>query len=188
MSNYVWNRVVCSKSVLNTYFVDWFPFGRGEIREKPYISFNKLFNIETLAEYEEKVGVHVYYGFGDSWTGQPDGTYEIKFATRWEYPIQAILRTLELAHDVEWFAVEENHAYVSKFYWDNGIKEAVMRLEDAYYQWCSENEEFEEVLVNSDDMVWYYLQSVKENWKIWESDDNFERYRDKAAYRVICPF
>ena len=189
MANYVWSKVICSKNVLNEYFIDRFPFGKEKALDDPYISFNKLFEIPSLEEYRKKVGVYIYYGFSFSWVERDDGLYEIKFSTRWEYPIQAILRTLELSHEVEWYVVEENHIYVSKFYWSNGVKESITLIEDdAYYKWLQENEEFEESLEDHDDPVWYYLETRERNWKIWESKDNFGRYRNKEAYKVTPVF
>lgn len=188
MANYVWNRVVCSKSTLDTYFIDAAPLGQEAPLEEPYISFNKLFGVRSLTEYREKIGVHIYYGFSFSWTERDDGLYEIKFATRWEYPIQAIIKALELDHEIKWFAVEENCTYVSKFYWNNGVKEDVMPIDDeAYFEWREAHMDFEESLEYCDDSLWYYLQTVEECWKTWESTDGFERYRDKAAYEVYPP-
>ena len=130
MSNYVWNKVVCGQNTLDMYFIDAQPLGQKKPSEKSYISFNKLFGTQSLTEYREKIGVHISYGFGFSWTERDDGLYEIKFATRWEYPIQAIIRALELDHEAQWFAVEEACVYVSKFYWDKAVKEDVMFIDD----------------------------------------------------------
>ena len=33
------------------------------------------------------------------------------------------MKAIEIAHDTEWYAVEENYIYVSHFYWDDGVKE-----------------------------------------------------------------
>lgn len=115
MANYVSNKVVCSKDFLDTYLFDFFPCGPDNPMSEPYISFNKLFGLRSLSEYQEKIGVHIYYGFDFSWAKRDDGRYEVKFCTRWEYPIQAILKALELSHEVEWFAVEESCVFVSKF-------------------------------------------------------------------------
>ena len=135
MSNYVWHRVICRKEILDLYFIDTDPLGDGTPVEQPYISFNKLFGVKSLNEYSEKYGVHISYGYGCSWAIQPDGSCDIKFCTRWQYPIRAIIRALELSHDIVWFAVEENHIYASKFYWNNGVKEDVMFIEDGKPAW-----------------------------------------------------
>lgn len=166
MANYVMSKVICDKEILETYLIDWSPIDPEEILDEPYISFNKLFGVQSWGEYVDKIGTSIYYGFGFSWTKREDGRYEVKFATRWEYPIQAILRLLELSHEAQWFVVEENHIYVSKFYWDDGVKEDIMWIDyDDYDEWCCAHEDFEASLADSDDSLWYYLPTVKENWK-----------------------
>ena len=84
MANYVSNKVVCSKDFLDTYLFDFFPCGPDNPMSEPYISFNKLFGLRSLSEYQEKIGVHIYYGFDFSWAKRDDGRYEVKFCTRWE--------------------------------------------------------------------------------------------------------
>lgn len=187
MSNYVWHKVICRKQVLNQYFIDPDPFGDGTPLKQPYISFNRLFGVKSLNEYSEKYGVHISYSFSFSWEEQPDGLYEIKFCTRWEYPIRAILRALELAHDTIWFAVEENHIYASKFYWADGVKEDVLFIENGFDQWLDENDEFDNSPKDPDDGVWYYLPTATGTWQSWESTDGYARYLDVAAVHVECP-
>ena len=188
MSNYVWNKVVCSKETLEKYFIDYDPFGDGSPREEPYISFNQLFSVRSLNEHSEKYGVHISYGYSFSWMQQGDGTYEIKFCTRWEYPIRAILRAIELAHDTVWYAVEENHIYVSRFYWDNGVKEDILRIEEAFDDWEEDKENFIDSLKDPDDSVWYFLPTLKEPWQDWPSTDNFRRYLDTPVVHVPLTF
>ncbi len=188
MSNYVWNKVICSKDALLMYFIDYIPAGIDPL-ETPYISFNKLFDIKSLDEYREKIGIHIYYGFGFSWAEQETGVYEIKFCTRCEYPIGAIIAAIELNHDIEWYAVEECTRYVSRFYWDDAVKENVACIDDDdYYSWSWDNCEFEDGLEDCDNSVWYYIEKKKHIWNEWESMDNFQRYVDTPAYEVECPF
>ena len=189
MSNYVWNKVVCRKDVLEQFLIDPEPFGDGRRMVPPYISFNKLFGVNSLNEYSELYGTHIYYGYGDSWDKRDDGLYEVKFATRWEYPIRAILRILELAHDTLWLAMEENHIYVSKFYWSGGVKEDILFIdEDDVYRWADEKLGADRCLKDCDDEVWYYLPIAKGMWRNWPSSDHFSRYLDVSAVHVKHPF
>ncbi len=186
MANYVWNKVICSLATLETYFLDPFPLGPEHPVTEPYISFNKMFGVPSLNDYQENIGKYIYYGFGTSCAEVADGLVAIKFCIRWEYPIQAILRILELDHEVTWFAVEENHIYVSKFYWDGGVKEDVLLIDDdAFHEWFEAHATFVHFLPDCDDDIWYYLQTVEEHWKTWESNDNFERYRNKPAHEAV---
>ena len=187
MSNYVWNKVICDKDTLDKYFIDYKPFGEDESLIEPYITFNKLFNVESLYEYGNKYDVDIYYGRGFLYKTQEDGRFEILFCTKWKYPIEAIKKTLTLSRNTEWYAVEENRIYVSRFYWDNGIKEGVIVIEDGYYQWCHENEDLMENIEDPDDGVWHYLESAKEEWQNWESVDDFKRYED-AVVKIKLPF
>ena len=187
MANYVWHRVVCRKEVLDRYFMDPDPFRDGAPVEQPCISFNKLFGVESLEEYSERYGVYVAYGYGCSWSARSDGRCEIKFRTRWEYPIRAILRALELSHDTVWYAVEENFISVSKFCWSDGVKEDVLFIEDGFSDWLRANEDFDASLEDWDDGVWYYLPTATGTWRRWESADGFARYLDVAAVHVELP-
>ncbi len=190
MANYVNNRVVCTKEVLNTYFIDYSPISPDKVLEEPYISFNKLFGIQSLGEpeYREQYGEHIYYGNGFSWKKQDNGLYEIKFTTRWQYPIQAILRAVELSHDTVWYAVEENDIYVSKFHWHDGVQEDVVLIdEDSYWTWREGREDFDDTLDDDDDMIWYYLEAIMPKWRAWKCEDLLERYRDKAMRDIDLP-
>ncbi len=188
MANYVYNRVVCRKEILEKYFVDSDPFGDGNLIDPPYITFNKLFDVKSINEYSEKIGAYIYYGYGFLYREMENGRYEIKFCTWWEYPIQAITRVIELAHDTVWYAVEENCVYASKFYWENTVKEDVIYIEDEYNQWEEEHEDFWETLDMPDDGIWYFLPTAKGKWNNWESLDGFARYRDIPVVDVPLPF
>ena len=187
MSNYVWHRVICRKDMVERYFIDTDPFGDGRPLERPYLSFNRLFGVKDLGEYSEKYGVHISYGYSFSWEELPDGLCEVKFVTRWEYPIRAIVRLLELSHDSVWFAVEENHIYISKFYWSNGVKEDVMYIAEEYDEWLGEHEDLFESLVDPDEEVWHFLPTATGTWLNWESADGFSRYLDVSAVDVELP-
>ena len=171
MANYVWNKVLCDKDTLERYFIDYKPFGEEEVFSEPYITFNKLFDIKSLMEYREKIGAHIYYGLGCSYKQIDDGRYEIMFCTEWEYPIEAIKKVIMLSCSTEWYAVEENYSYISKFYWDDEVKEKFMLIEDGYDEWLDANREFSDSLEPPDCDVWYYLQIAKEEWHEWEGND-----------------
>ena len=187
MANYVVNRVICRKETLDRYFLDCDPFGDGKAIPRPYITFNRLFDAKSLDEYSEKYGVTIAYNWSFLWNELSNGLYEIKFCTRWEYPIRAILRTLEVSHVTVWFACEENHIYVSKFYWSGGVKEDVLHIENDYYEWEEKNPLLFDTLEDGDDDVWYFLQGYKGTWKNWESHDGFKRYLDTSAINVKRP-
>lgn len=61
MANYVYNRLICSQDTFYRYFWDERSFG--EIQDKPYITFNQLVGVESLSEYNEIYGSHIYYGY-----------------------------------------------------------------------------------------------------------------------------
>ena len=183
MANYVWQKVICRKEVLDRYFIDPDPLGDGIQLEKPYITFNKLFGVKSLNEYSEKYGAEIYYGFGFSWEIQSDGLCVIKFCSRWDYPIKAIIQAITLEKDTVWYAVEENCIYVSKFYWSEaeGVQEDVLFLEADFENWSEANEDFDVSLPDPDYGVWYYLETASKDWKTWKSADGFSRYQDYAV-------
>ena len=188
MSNYVWNKVFCTKEMMEKYFIDPDPFGKKETLEKSYISFNKLYNMKSIYEYADKVDVPISYGLGTSWRETENGLYELMFCTRWKYPIKAITKSIELSHDTVWMAFEENNIYVSRFYWDNGVKQDVLLIENEYYSWYDENMEYVDSLKEPDDGVWHFLPYTTEKWRNWESTDGFARYFDVDAIDVDYPF
>lgn len=183
MSNYVWNKVICDKETLEKYFIDNNPFG-DEIIEKPYITFNKIFGMGSLQDYREKVGKTIDYGYGFSYYPIDSDNYAILFCTRWNYPIQAIKKLLQLSNKTEWYLVEENYVYISKFCWENGVKEKVMWIRDGYDDWFISNEELYLDIKDPDSDVWYYLQAADETWLDWESNDQFKRY-EEAAHNAL---
>lgn len=101
----------------------------------------------------------------------------------WKYPIEAIKRVIELANNTEWYAVEENYIYVSRFYWCNGVRESIIKIEEDYEERRENNYEFFGSIEDCDNDVWYYLQAIKPKWTEWESDDGFERY-DKLVVDI----
>lgn len=104
MANYVANMVICSKVFYEKYFLDTNPFGDENvseyIKEHPYITFNKLYNVNSLNEYGDKYGVYIDYGYGHTIKELGKDLVEIKFQTRWDYPIYAIKKAIELDHDI----------------------------------------------------------------------------------------
>lgn len=174
MANYVYNKIICTKEVLNKYFLDDEPFEENKKVDEPYITFNKLFNTKLDEKYSEQYGECIYYGDGFEYNDLEDGNVEIFFNTRWRYPIKAIERALKLCkNNIIWYAVEENLIYVSKFYWDNEIIEETLYLEDS-----AEFEKFNEDNSEpaSDFWIWEYKPEEKEGWNIWKCNDFVERY------------
>ncbi len=117
---------------------------------------------------------------------------EIKFCTRWQYPIEAIFRALELCEkQLEWYVCEENHIYVSKFVWGNGqIEEHILPLNNEYWDWEKEIESttgkrIEEA--DCDDSVWCFIPFSKERWRNWPSENSFSRYINVSAIHVKKP-
>ena len=82
MANYVSNMVVCSKAFYEKYFFDTNPFGDENVSEyikkHPYITFNKLYGVNSLNEYEDKYGVYIYYGYGHTIKDIGNNLVEIK--------------------------------------------------------------------------------------------------------------
>lgn len=115
MANYVVNKIVCTEEILNEYFIDYYPID--EKLEEPYITFNKLLGEKSLNKYNEKYGESIYYGFGVSYEKNIEGLMEIKFLTKWLYPICAIVKAVEMFKEkLIWYACEENKIYLSKFF------------------------------------------------------------------------
>lgn len=189
MSNYVYNRIICTKDFFEKYFLDFEPFGKNNVPDSPYITFHKLFGAATYYDYDSKYSARVYNGYGFHWEEIHDKQIEVKFCTRWEYPVEVIIKALELGQgQIEWFSCEENHVYVSCFCWTSeGVVEHVLVLDDNYWDWIDENEAHLEKIIGDrdfDDEVWYYLPLCKYAWKTWPSCDIYSRYAGKAAVHV----
>ena len=183
MANYVWNKVICDKATLEEYFIDYEPIEEGKVLDKPYITFNKMFGVKSISEHYEKVGENIYYGYGFSYKELSKDRYEIKFTTMWKYPIEAIKKIIELAKDTEWYAVEENYIFVSRFYWCDGVRESIVKIEEDYEEWRENNADLYETIEVCDNEMWYYLQTIEPEWTEWESDDGFGRY-DKPVVDI----
>ena len=182
MANYVVNKIVCTEEILNEYFIDYYPMDENEKLEEPYISFNKLFGVKSLNEYDEKYGEYIYYGWDFSYEKNKEGLIEIKFLTRWLYPICAIVKAVEMFKgELTWYSCEQNKIYLSKFFWDgNKVEENTLDLENTeYYEWIHNNEDYIEKIEYPDDEIWHYDYKNKTDWKIWESDDLVKRYFDQ---------
>lgn len=192
MANYVYNKIICTKDFFETYFLDLEAFGDNGVSNSPYITFHKLFGKATYDEYDLEYSASVYYGYGLYCEELRGDRMEVKFCTRWEYPIEVIIKALELGKDqIEWFACEENHVYVSRFRWtSDGVEEQILALNDDYWRWKDENEAFLKKLIGNrycDDEVWYYLPIRNYAWKKWPSSDNYSRYAGKAAVYIDMP-
>ncbi|KXT77148.1 hypothetical protein STRDD11_02701 [Streptococcus sp. DD11] len=180
MANYVYQQVICSKDFLEKYFLDFYPIQKEERMDPPYISFNRLMGVVDLEEYYEKYGQYIYYGYGFSYKEQADGRYLVKFATRHDYPIAAIRQAVNLEHTIEWYAIEECCIYISKFYWNDGVKELIQVVGNlsTFVDWVEENYEFDEGLSDEDHIFWYYLQEHGGAWPwlAWSDELNLPRY------------
>ena len=192
MANYVSNCVICTKRFFEEFFLDDNPFGDDARPEEPFITFRKLFGCASYHDFDSGYSASIYNGFGFYWEERPDERMKIKFLTRWQYPIKVIIKALELCkEELEWYACEENHIYVSRFRWKNaGIEECVLPLNDNYDDWDEENEQrLENIMAgrDCDDSVWNYLPFCSSTWKIWPSTDNFSRYDGVSAVYVKEP-
>lgn len=181
MANYVFHRIICTKTVSETYFIDNNPFDDEQPLAEPHISFNKLFGCKSLNEYSQHYGIYISYSMSFVLKELSDKLVEIKFCTRWEYPIKAIVQALELCKtELVWYACEENHCYVSRFQWTaTGVQEHILPLHNDYWDWDAETENRLQDRIEEgdyDDSIWYFLPLSKERWRVWPSDDNFSRY------------
>ena len=183
MANFVSNRVICKRSFYEKYFYDTNPFGMEKsneyVKEKSYITFNKLYKVKSLDEYMEKYGEYIYYGYGYNVKQLDNDLVEIKFQTKWFYPICAIVKAIELNHSIIWYAIEENIIYYSKFSWkDNKVIEETLCIENdkCFEAWYDQNT-FNN-LKSYDDSLWYYNYENNPNWKRWDTDDLVKRYKD----------
>lgn len=181
MANYVLNKLICTEEILNEYFIDNYPIDKNERIKGPYISFNKLLGEKSLNKYAEKYGECIYYGWGFSCKKNKDGLVEIKFLTKWLYPICAIVKAVEMFKEkLTWYSCEENMIYLSKFFWkDNKVQEDTLQLENTEYnEWFAKNEDYITTIEYPDDDIWHYNYESRLDWKIWKSDDLIKRYFD----------
>ncbi|HGC8953126.1 TPA: hypothetical protein ACG5KU_002294 [Streptococcus agalactiae] len=164
LASYVYQQIICSESFLKDYLFDYYPLGEAENRESPYITFNKLVGVKSLNEYAQNFGAYIYYGYGFTYKKRSDGKFIVKFATRWEYPISAIQKAIEIDNTVEWYAVEESCIYVSRFYYEDKLLESVTTLQDDFVEWAQKHIDFEDGLSDDDHIVWYYLLQCELPW------------------------
>lgn len=164
MANSVYQQVICSQDFFETYFLDDYPIDEKKM-DPPYISFNKLVGVKDLGEYREQFGEYIYYGYGFTYKMRSDSLMVLTFATKRNYPIAAIRAAIQLNHTVEWYAIEENCIYVSRFFWKQGVQEEICLLsDDKFGKWAWDRYEFEESLADSDHIVWYFLLENNANW------------------------
>ncbi|MGT2715873.1 hypothetical protein [Streptococcus respiraculi] len=188
MDNYIYQQVICSRDFLEQYFIDYYPTYEDKCLDPPYISFNRLMRVSNLVEYQEKYGEYIYYGYGFSYREISDGKYIVKFATKREYPIAAINQAIAIDSTIEWYAVEENCSYISKFYWNHGVKEAIELLMDDFFIWIEKHYELDDSLSDEDHIAWYYLQNRKAFWIPFPDDLNLPRFYksiDKKEERLV---
>lgn len=176
MANFVFQQVICSREFLEKFFIDYYPIHKDGCMERPYISFNKIVGVTSLNEYKEKYGEYIYYGYGFSYMDLADGRVAMKFATTWNYPIAAIHRSLTLDQSIEWYAVEENNLYVSRFYWEQGVQERIALLGDDFYLWSEAQQLIEDELSDEDHLLWYFMKDHQVSWIPWTDDLNLPRY------------
>lgn len=186
MSNYVSNKVICKKSFFDKYFLD--PYSLGEdsyeyCKEHKYISFNKLFGVKSVNEYMEKYGQYPDYGYFYCVKEIDKDYIELKFKTRWDYPICAIKKAIEVDHSIVWYAMEENIIYISKFVWENDkVVEKTLNIEnDDFSDWYDKNifngNTYDDI-DDADDAIWYYDYDNKNEWIVWPYDDLIKRYKN----------
>lgn len=180
MANYIWHKVVCTKDDLDAYFIDNDPFDGNPSIGESYISFNRLFGVKSLDEYREKVDYNtISYGHGFSWSKCENGLYEIKFCTRWNYPILAIIKAIELCHDLVWYSFDEAYEGVSRFFWDkteNKVTEYGFDPGFAFDVWEQENEYLWNVTQSPDDPMWLYLKNATVDWHPRREDNLITKY------------
>jgi len=190
MSNYVYNMIICRKEIFYKYFFDEKAFEKDN--KFPTISFNKLFNVKSVEEYSDKIGTTISYGFGFSFISNVDGTCAVKFQTQNFYPIEAILKAVEMFHDLEWYAVEDpNYVYVSHFYWGDKVKENILYVHGEYDDWRIRNIDYDDSLFEENDAdcgAWYFLRYCSRSWREWECNDLLSRYRNIPVHKIKYPF
>lgn len=185
MANYVANKVICTKSFFYKYLLDPCSLGEDDYeycKKHKYISFNKLVNVNDINEYYQKYGTYIDYGYFYTLKEIENNLVEVKFKTRWYYPISAILKAIELEHDIIWYCVEENCIYISKFLWkNNNVLEEVLDINadefDNFYN--KYNIKCDGL---ADDIIWYF--KPKNNiWTIWQCDDLIKKYKNNYPFK-----
>lgn len=161
---------------MKKFFIDHYPIHQDKHIDTPYITFNKIVGVNSLNEYREEFGECIYYGRGFSYDDLSDGRVVLKFTTKWEYPIAAIKRALTLDRSIEWYAVEENNIYVSKFYWEEGVQEKIALLGDDFYIWSEKQHTVEDKLSDEDHLLWYFLKNNGVLWTVFSDDLDLPRY------------
>ena len=179
IANYVHNKIICTKEVLNKYFIDYYPFNDEDKLNKPYITFNNIFNVKSINEYSP----NIYYGYGFTYDKIEDDKYEIKFFTRWLYPIEAILKVISLCkNDITWYACEGNMNIVSKFYYKNKkVYEDVLDLSNTDFEdWYKNNIESGKIKYEyPNSSIWIYKPEEKKGWKKLDIKDLKKKYINK---------
>lgn len=184
MANYIHNKIVCTKEILDKYFLDYIPFDNIERLNKPYITFNKIFNVKNIIDYSP----NIYYGYGFTYHKNKDNMYEIKFFTRWLYPIEAIIKSIEMGKkDIIWYACEGNMKTVSKFYWKGKkVCEDILDLTKTdYEEWYTKNiEKGKMVYEYPESSIWLFKPEEIKKWKTSEIKDLRKKYLTKYADNI----
>lgn len=165
MSNFVSNRIICSKEVYQKYLEDHYSFGK--YTSRPYISFRKILNDDLLRECDE----HPYTAFGKEII-ESNGMIDLRFQTRSNFPIRSIAELLAMEHQVIWYVAEDNRLFVTRFTFNDGIAEEIRLLdsesdfEEYMDLYCGSDgcEDLSESLSEADDIVWHFQPEKKKGW------------------------
>lgn len=73
-----------------------------------------MFGVKSINEYKEQFSTSIYYGYGFSYRKNDKGMIEIKFLTRWLYPINAIVKAIKMfKSDIVWYGCEDFYETLS---------------------------------------------------------------------------
>ena len=178
----IYNRVICT----GAFFQKWLLDDTAEDEETSSISFQKL--LSRNDELEAYNDVPRNYSINSL----ENGFVELKFTTRWFYPIQAICSALETEHDLTWYAAGDNYDYVSKFVWNNkAVEEYVLFLKRSAFEiWVKERMDWikKQRYEPFESLVWLYRPEEVQKWKGPVPGDLFVRYQyrfDANIWRYI---
>lgn len=165
MANYVYNKVICSKKFFNEYF----------------------YNEELDMILFPNEGNYIYQGFGHTCKEISENLLEVKFASKWDYPIKLIVDFINIDHSIKWYAIEENYVYLSKFEYDekqNKVKESIVILDSNFDNFLGKllDADLKVELEDADHLFWYCKLKHFNNWIEWETKTDkelIERYTNE---------
>lgn len=165
MANYVYNKIICSKKFFDEYF----------------------YNEERDMILLDKEGSYIYRGFGHKYKEISEDLVEVKFASKWDYPIDVIVEAINIDHSIKWYAIEENCVYISKFEYDekrSKVKESIVILDSNFDDFLGKllNADLKVELEDADDLIWYCKLNLFNNWIEWETKTDkelIERYTNE---------